>query len=290
MELKEFIDQAFQKYEESPELMDFKEELLTNLEDRLSSLESSGLKHHEALDEIKKEFADINKIADEMSLAKKKEVFEIQYMSFRHFVTKQRAAIYAILGVLALFGLIVAGLGYLGSGKIETFTGVLMVFLAIPLAGFVYMGLTQETATRHPMRPLRAAFYSISSFAFLFGFLLVPMMVFGEAKSFQAALAVLIPFAVPSIGVIAYLVITEADHRKAWVLKEAEKHMEWAKQFEVSGNAQTFGIITGAIWILAIGVFVLLLMLKLWAYSWIPFVITIAAMMFVQAHYMKKSV
>src|SRR5699024_2620261 len=103
-----------------------------------------------------------------MSLDKKKEDFEIQYMSFRHFVSIPRAAIFTLLVVIALFGLIVSGLSYLTSGKIEALTGVLMVFLAVPSAGFVYMGLTQETATRHPMRPLRALIYAIAVFVFLF--------------------------------------------------------------------------------------------------------------------------
>src|SRR5699024_12697230 len=101
------IDHAFEKYEESPELIDFKEELLTNLQDRLKSLEATGLKRTEALKEIRTEFADINKIADEMSLDKKKEVFEIQYMSFRHFVNRPRAATYKLLGFNNLFRLTV---------------------------------------------------------------------------------------------------------------------------------------------------------------------------------------
>lgn len=289
MELKNFIDNAFETYEASPELFDFKEELLTNLQDRLKSLEKAGMKRTDALKEIQTEFADINKIADEMSLAKKQEVFEIRYMSLRHFVTKTRAALYAVLGVLAIFGLIVAALSYLGSGQMETLTGVLMIFSAVPAAGFVYMGLTQETASRNPMRPLRATIYSAAAFALLFGVLLVPMLVFGEAKSLEAAIAILIPFALPSIGVIGFLMITESDYRKAWVLKEAEKQSEWAKNFEASGNAQTFGIMTSAVWILAIGAFVLLLLLKLWIYSWIPFVLAIAVMMLLLAHYMKKS-
>src|SRR5690625_8029282 len=83
--------------------------------------------------------------------------------------------------------------------------------------------------------------------------------------------------------------ITEADYRKAWVLKEAEKQIEWAKGFEDSGNAQTFGIMTAAVWILAIGLFVLLLILKLWLYSWSPLVVALAVMMFLLAHYIKKS-
>lgn len=288
MELKKFIDHAFENYEETPELIDFKEELLTNLQDRLNSLEASGMKRSEALTRIETEFADINKIADEMSLAKKKEVFEMQYMSLRNFVTKPRAAMYTVLGILAGFGLITAGLSYLGSSSIEAFIGVLMVFLAIPLAGFVYMGLTQETARRHPMRPLRAFIYAVCVFVFIFGILLVPMMVFGDAKSLQAALAVLIPFVLPSIGVIAFLMITETDYRKSWVIQEAEKHMKWANDFETSGDAQTYGLMTAALWILAIGAFVFMLILKLWIYSWIPLVVALAVMMILTAHYMKK--
>lgn len=290
MELKNFIDKAFEKYEESPELIDFKEELLTNLQDRLKKLETNGLKRTEALKEIEIEFADINKIADEMSLAKKQEVFESQYMSFRHFVTKPRAAIFTILGVLTAFGLITAGLRFLSSNTIEPFIGVLIVFLSVPLAGFVYMGLTQETATRNPMSPLRASIYAVCAFVLLFGVLLVPILVFGEAKSLESALAVLIPFALPSIGAIGFLMITEQDYRKGWVLQEAKKHHEWAKDFESSGNAQTFGIMSAAVWILAIGAFVFLLILKLWIYSWIPFIVAIAVTMFLLAYYMKKSV
>lgn len=217
MELKQFINKAFEKYEEAPELMDFKEELLTNLQDRLKSLEATGLKREEALKEIEIEFADINKIADEMSLAKKKEVFKSQYTTFRQFLTKQRAAIFTILGVLTIFGLIIAGLSFLATSKIESFIGVLMLFLSVPLAGFVYMGLTQETATRNPMHPLRASIYAITAFVLLFGVLLVPMLVFGEAKSLEVALAILIPFALPSIGVFGFLMITESDPRKSWV-------------------------------------------------------------------------
>jgi len=289
MELREFIDNAFDKYEESPKLIDFKQELLTNLEERLISLEKNGLERAEALKEIEEEFADINKIADEMSLEKKKEVFESQFMSLRHFITKSRAAVYTILGVLAVFGLIISILGYLGSSKVEALMGVWMVFLSLPLAGFVYMGLTQETATRNPMRPMRASIYSIAVFVFLFGAFLVPMLIFGEAKTIAGALAVLIPFGLPSVGLIVFLMITEPERRKAWVLKEAEKQNEWAKKFEESGNAQAFGIITAAIWILAIGAVVFLLILKLWIFSWIPLVVAIAVMMLFLAYYMKKS-
>jgi|SRR5690625_513784 len=290
MELKEFINKAFEKYEESPKLIDFKEELLTNLQDRLKSLETTGLTREEALKEIEIEFADINKIADEMSLAKKKEVFESQYMSLRHFVTKPRAVIYTILGVLIGFGLITSGLSYLSSGKIESLTGVLMLFLVVPLAGFVYMGLTQETATRHPMRPLRASIYSIAVLVLLFGISLIPIMIFSTSKPLVNVLAILIPFVLPTIGVIGFLMITEMDYRKAWVLKEAEKHHAWSKKFETSGNAQTFGIMSAGVWMLAIGAFVFLLILKLWIYSWIPFIVAIAMTMFLLAHYMKKSV
>src|SRR5690625_3793940 len=224
MELKEFINKAFEKYEESPKLIDFKEELLTNLQDRLKSLETTGLTREEDLKEI-----------------------ESEYMSLRHFVTNPLAVIYTILGVLIGFGLITSGLSYLSSGKIESLTGVLMLFLVVPLAGFVYMGLTQETATRHPMRPLRASIYSIAVLVLLFGISLIPIMIFSTSKPLVNVLAILIPFVLPTIGVIGFLMITEMDYRKAWVLKEAEKHHAWSKKFETSGNAQTFGIMSAGV-------------------------------------------
>lgn len=288
MEVKNFIDQAFEKYEKSPELIDFKEELLTNLEDRLNSLQAAGMSRTKALREIEVEFADINKIADEMSLAKKKEVFELQYMSLRHFVTKTQAAIYTALGVAVLFGLVTAGLSYLSTTKIESLLGVLLVFLAVPIAGFVYMGLMQETARRNSMRPLRAAIYAVASLLLLISVLLVLMTVFGEAKSLVGGLGILIPFALPGVGLIAFLLLTEADYRKPWVVKETEKHNEWAQKFEHSGNAMTFGLLTGAIWILTIGAVILLLILKQWLYSWLPLVAALAATLILLAYYMRK--
>src|SRR5699024_12739022 len=110
-----------------------------------------------------------------------------------------------------------------------------------------------------------------------------------EGSSLQAALASLITFGLSDIRVNALFVITKSDYRKAWVLKETEKQMEWAKGFEDSCNAQTFRIMTAAVWILAIGLFVLLLILQLWLYSWIPLVVALSVRMFLLAHYIKKS-
>lgn len=289
MEIKKFIDKAFENYEESPELTDFKEELLTNLQDRLKSLEKKGMSRTEALNEIKIEFADINKIADELSLAKKKEVFEAKYMSIRNFITKSRAVIYAILGILTGFCVITSGLNYLSTGKIEGLTVALMLFLAVPLAGFVYMGLTQETATRHPMRPLRATIYTIAAFVLFIGILLIPVMIFYTPKPLVNVFYILIPFFLVSLGFISFLMITEKNYRKAWVLKEEEKYRVWAKKFETSGNAQMFGIMSVGVWILGIGAFVFMLIQKLWIYCWIPLVLATAITMFLLAYYMKKS-
>src|SRR5699024_4701429 len=111
--------------------------------------------------------------------------------------------------------------------------------------------------------------------------------IFSEAKPLEWAFKVFTPFALPSLGVLSFLIMTEKDRRKAWVLNEEEKQHEWAKNFTSSGNAETFGIMTAFVWVLAIGAFIFLLILKLWVYSWIPFVIATAIMMLLLAHYMK---
>jgi len=288
MELKTFIDEAFEKYEETFELADFKEELLSNLQDRLSSLESSGVKRVDALKQIETELVDINKIADEMSLEKKKEVFEMRYMSLKNFITKPRAAIYTILGMIIVSEVIIALATYLNSGKVETLTRIMLVTLAFPCSGLTYLGLTQETPARNPMHPMRALSYAIAIFILLFGALFVATLIFWETQTLVGALKILIPIVLPSIGLIVFLMITESEHRKLWVLKEVEKQNEWTKNFEASGKAQTFGIISGGIWVLAIGAFILLLLIKLWFFSWLPLVAATGVEMMLLAHYMKK--
>src|SRR5699024_3299478 len=118
------------------------------------------------------------------------EVFESQYMPLRHFITTKQAIIYTILGVLTALGLITVGLSYLSTGEINGFNGWLMVLLSIPLSGFVYMILTQETASRKPMGSFRAFIYALAVFGLLFGILLVTFFIFSEAKPLEWAFKV----------------------------------------------------------------------------------------------------
>jgi hypothetical protein len=77
---KELVDSLFEGYEQTAELADFKEELLSNLNDKLESLVKKGMDSETAFAKASAELGDISALADELSLKKRKEVFEEVYI------------------------------------------------------------------------------------------------------------------------------------------------------------------------------------------------------------------
>ncbi|MCL1948086.1 MAG: permease prefix domain 1-containing protein, partial [Chitinivibrionia bacterium] len=108
METKEFVDSLFKGYEETAALADFKEELLANLNAKIECLVKKGENAQAAYEKARAELGDVSALADELSLKKRKEVFEEVYMDVRNFMDAKRVAGYVACGMLALFGIITA--------------------------------------------------------------------------------------------------------------------------------------------------------------------------------------
>ncbi len=72
MNLKTMIDKAFSEYENSSELTDLKEELFTNYQERLRNSEGGKTSETNTLKQISSELSDIDGIARELNLKKKK--------------------------------------------------------------------------------------------------------------------------------------------------------------------------------------------------------------------------
>jgi hypothetical protein len=61
---KELVDSLFEGYEQTAELADFKEELLSNLNDKLESLVKKGMDSETAFAKVSAELGDISALAD----------------------------------------------------------------------------------------------------------------------------------------------------------------------------------------------------------------------------------
>jgi hypothetical protein len=307
---KEFVDSLFRGYEETAKLSDFKEELASNLDDKIASLVNKGLNEEEAFAKAAAELGDISALADEISLKKKQEVLGEVYMNIRRYMNPKRVAAYVFSGFIFLFGAITAVIalfaqgnggfpetGFPGSGLIENshrftaFFGVLLPFVSLSAAGFTWLGLTQELPALYPLSKKRALWYAAAVFFLAAGLILFPLTYFstGTDYSLIGAMGILIPFVLPSMGLLVFLGLTEKDRLKPWMKLRQEAEMK--KNYEMFRDPSVsarFGLFSGAIWLSAAGFFVLFGFLLGFRYSWLVFLFAVAAQLWVQGAMMKN--
>jgi MFS family permease len=313
METKEYVDSLFRDYDETEALAEFKEELQGNLEAKIASLVKKGMGEDEAFKKASAELGDISALAEEISLKKKREVFEEMYLDIKQYMSRGRIAAYVIFGVVFAFGVIAALLAFFGARGVPAGAfagqgfgpwrageyrhdlagafGALMPFVTAAVAGWTFLGLTQESAAAYPMKKKRAAWYAVAAGLIAFGVLLFPVTYFGAGpyEGLIGGIASLIPFALSGGGLLAFLVLSEKDRLKPWMRERVSKEMQ--KNFEMFSDPETaarFGMFSGAIWILALAVFLLLGFLIGFKYSWLTFVFATAGQLFMQGMMAKK--
>jgi hypothetical protein len=303
MDTKAFVHKLFSEYEETPALRDFKEELLSNLEARITSLSAKGMDPQAAFEKVTGELGDISILADQISLRKKQEIIQDAYMGIKTYLKPGRVALYVTAGVWAVFGIVIALVVYFTGEEqsaLEAFwepnknmvgaLGVLLAFIPLAAAGFTFLGITQETAWRYPLSKKRGAWYALAAAVLSFGLIISPLTWFATDRSLMEAVATLVPFFIPGLALLIFLPLTEKDTRKPWARaryeKEAKASMEvWSDPLA----AARFGMISGAIWISAVGFFILLGLLLGFRFSWLIFVFATAVQLAAQSLMMKPN-
>jgi len=307
MEAKQFVDSLFNGYEETAALADFKEELLGNLNAKIEDLVKKGMEPEAAFTKASAELGDVSALADELSLKKRTEVFEDAYMGVSRYMPAKRVAGYVAFGVSALFGIITAlitlfavksvDVGFDGPIDWTGFFATMMPFLVAAVAGFTYLGVTQETASMYPMSKKRAVWYTIAAALIAFGLFTMPIVYFGvkiadnifsEITSYNSevlvpVISMLIPFVLPGIGILVYLCLTEKDRLKPWAKDFRDKTV--AREMALWNDPATatrFGMFSGAIWIFAVGLFLLLGFIISFKFSWLVFIFAVAFQLVIQ--------
>jgi hypothetical protein len=316
MNTKDYIKSLFRDYEETEGLKDFMEELQSNLDARIASLARKGLSEAEAFARATGELGDISVLAGELSLKRRQEVFEDAYMGVRRYMSPLRVAAYLFFGVVLIFGIvlsIVSGLAVTDLITIEgapleeikiqqpgAVFGVLLLFLTVSVAGLTFLGATQETAARHPLSVKRALWYTLAAALIVFGVILFPLVYLtthGLAESgiyrnitgntaLMGALVVTTLFCVSGLGLLIFLCLTEKNRLKPWALKyrgeEARKSME---MWNNPAKAARFGLVSGALWTFAVGIFFALSFAVEhgFSFSWLVFIFTAAIQLLIQA-------
>jgi hypothetical protein len=329
MDAKKFVDSLFDGYEETAELADFKDELLGNLNAKIDSLTKKGMDAASAFAKASAELGDVSALADELSLKKRKEVFEEAYMDTKKYMSSRRVAAYVIFGILAFFGIAAGLVVFFATRGIEitanigltAFFSSIMPSLTVAIIGFTFLGVTQETASTYPVSKKRGAWYAAAAGLIAFGLCTMPIVFFGiklasnlitltveeffkvnhsiwdlSIGTFESVvplislISLIFSFVLPGIGLLVFLVLTEKDRLKPWA-KEFHKKVvdQEMAMWQDPATATRFGLFSGAIWILAIGLFFLLGFLIGFKFSWLSFVFAVAFQLLLQALMSKRS-
>jgi hypothetical protein len=136
------------------------------------------------------------------------------------------------------------------------------------------------------MSKKRALWYAAAAFLLCFGIMTFPIayIAAGGEAGLISALGTLIAFVLPSAGIFIYLILTEKDRSKTWIKTQREDMIKSQSAFwNDPVLAAHFGMISGAIWIFAMGFFIFLGLLISFKYSWLVFVFATAIQLLVQA-------
>jgi len=317
MNAKEFVDSLFNSYEQTEALADFKEELLTNMNAKIENFIRKGMDTDAAFARASAELGDVSSLADELSLRKRKEVFEEVYMDIKMYMPARRVAGYMVFGILAFFGIAVALITLFATRSIEfmsatsldltSFFGAMMPFLTASVIGFTFLGVTQETASMLPVSKKRGAWYATAAGLIAFGLFTMPIAYFStkfannfvnnvldfdipvkHLETLVPAIGVIIPFVLPGIGILVFLVLTEKDRLKPWAKNLHNKAVEGEMAiWNDPVKAARFGMFSGAIWIFAVGIFIVLGYLIGFKFSWPVFIFATAFQLVIQGRMYK---
>jgi hypothetical protein len=112
---------------------------------------------------------------------------------------------------------------------------------------------------------------------------------FQPVSVIAAVVGPVIAFVLPGAGLLAFLILTEKDRRKPWAKAFTEKTIQREMEMWTDpATASRFGMFSGAIWILAAGLFVLLGFLIGFKFSWLVFIFAVGIQLLIQGGMYKK--
>ena len=298
MKEKVYVDRLFAEYEDTPEIIDFKEEIVANMKERVRSLVSGGLGEGAAFDKAAAELGDITAIADGAARKKRNETIGQMYMNEKIPLTKRTAAGLAAATALLLLGVGIALVrGFAAGGSagsaaggsagsaVSMYLSAVLISLAIGL--YIFFGLTQETAAHYAMKIGRACAYGAVGFIGSLGAGLAVVSFLFDGYEISFSLVVKIVLILPALCALIFLLATEPKRQKPWlkalIMRDIQDSMQFHQDMVDPVKAARFGVASGGLWILAIAVFLTLALYAGLPHAWIVFVFAAAVQVFMVA-------
>lgn len=277
--VKGYVDNLFSEIYQTKELNELKEEITSNLLEKIKDFIDNGHGENEAFNKAVSDLGDTSELVEGLKKASKQKIYED--MHTKQPIDKKHVFGYVIASTVLLFGIMLSGITYSEVKDLLSAVGALMPFIVISTGLFVYFGLTQETKQNYGMKWKRAMGYSLATMMLLLGILLTGLVYLAET-TVTGILGTFMVLVIPSVVVFIYLGLTEKSRSKInW-----EKH--WIEYYSDPKTMMVYGNISGALWIFAFGAIPLVGFRLGWIYAWVPFVIAIGVQLIIEAIFASK--
>lgn len=205
-----YIDDLFSGVGDSQQLFDLKEELLSNLREKIADIKSRyGLDDEQAFKEAVISMGDLSGLVDDMRLAGQDTAKRPVYSS----MTACLSNVGIVVGVLLiLFGVFTSTMLYFMRMDAVPVIGS-TIFVVAGGAILTYSILTRETRKKYGMNKIRAACYAVSVGLILFGIFTAFTTRFATGEVF-IAIGSLMVFSMAGIGLFLLLILTGTDRSK----------------------------------------------------------------------------
>lgn len=208
--VQKYIDDLFAGVGSSQELFDLKEELSTNMKEKIADYKSRGMEEEEAFKEAIISMGDLSGLVDDMRKHGQERAKQAVYSSMTNRVSTAgivAGVILILFGALNLAMLIFMGLpmeSAWGSAIFIVGGGVLLT----------YSILARETRKKYAMNKIRAGLYAVSIGLILFGLFVAGSSGFVTGEIYISISSFMI-FFLAGVGLLIGLMLTGADRRKS---------------------------------------------------------------------------
>lgn len=278
--IKKYVDDLFLDIYETEQLQELKEEIRSNLTEKINDFIKNGHEETEAFNMAVSSLGNMDELVEGLKKASEAKIKE--GMLKEQNIDKKHVIGYVVASVILLLGAMISGVRYLKAKDLLITLKIFIPFLIISSGIFTYFGLTQETRENYAMKRKRAFGYSIAVVILLIGIYIAGFIYFAGNEAFKA-LENFIPFAIFSVIIFIYLGLTEKSRRKiSW-------EQQWVEYYSDPKSMMIKGNIYGALWIIALPSIPLVGFKLGWEYSWIPFIIAIVLQLLIEAIFQAKS-
>lgn len=204
-----YIDNLFAGVGPSQQLFDLKEELVTNLKEKIADIKSWGLDDEQAFKEAVISMGDLGGLVDDMRQVGQDSTKQEVYSS----MTTNISTVGIVAGVLLiLFGMFtVAMLYFMGTESVSVAGS--SIFVVAGGSILTYSILTRETNQKYGMNKIRALGYGLSVGLILFSLFTAFTTLFATGEMF-IAIASLMVFFMAGIGLFLLLILTGSNRNK----------------------------------------------------------------------------